>query len=280
MFFCYNYIWINYTIYKKGESILNKRYLNPVEVSKYIVTTSEVKANLTTPNTLLLAIMAGMYVGFGGFGYILIEQTIGNIDVGLMKFLGAVVFPVGLMLVVLTGSELFTGNTLMTMAVMDKKISLSQVIKNWVLVYLGNLIGSVVLAFAIYKSNMITEAARDFIVSVAEGKLNLSFEAAIIRGILCNILVSLGVWFSFAAQDIASKVWGIWFPIMLFVLSGFEHCVANMFFLPLAKFAGLEFSWLSMWTQNIIPVTIGNVIAGGIMIPFVYYMAHIKPLSE
>lgn len=259
---------------------MEKRYLSPVEVSKYIITTSEVKVNLTTLNTLLLAIMAGIYVGFGGFGYILIGQTLGNIDIGLMKFLGATVFPVGLMLVILTGSELFTGDTMMTMAVMDRRITISQMIKTWFLVYLGNLIGSVILAFTIYKAGMITEPVKDLIFSIANGKLGLDFGVAVIRGVLCNILVVLGVWFSFAAQDISSKIWGIWFPVMLFVLAGFEHSVANMFFLPLAKFAGLDFTWASMWTNNIIPVTIGNILAGAIIIPFVYYSAHIKPLNK
>lgn len=259
---------------------MEKRFLSPVEVSKFIISTSEVRANLTTLNSILLAIMGGMYIGFGGFGYILIGQTLGKIDIGLMKFLGASVFPVGLMLVVFTGSELFTGDTLMTMAVMDKKISLLQMFRTWILVYLGNLIGSVVLAFAINKSGMMTEPAKELIFNITNAKLSLSFGTAITRGILCNILVVLGVWLSLAGQDVASKIWGIWFPIMLFVLAGFEHSVANMFFLPLAKFAGLEFSWISMWTNNIIPVTIGNIISGGIIVPLVYYLAHIKPLRE
>lgn len=259
---------------------MEKRYLSPVEVSKYIITASQAKASLTTLNTILLAIMAGAYVGFGGFGYILIGQTIGNIDIGLMKFLGATVFPVGLMLVIFTGSELFTGNTMMTMAVMDKKISFSKMIKAWVLVYLGNLVGSVILALVLVKSGMITGPAKEYVYTIAKGKMSLDFGVAVMRGVLCNILVVLGIWFAYAAQDIASKVWGIWFPIMLFVLAGFEHSVANMFFLPLAKFSGMNFSWMSMWTHNIIPVTIGNIIAGAIIIPVVYYTAHIKPLKD
>lgn len=259
---------------------MEKRFLSPIEISKYIITTSEVKARLTTLNTVLLGIMAGIYVGLGGFANIVIGQTMVNIDIGLMKFLGAAVFPVGLMLVVFTGSELFTGDTLMTMAVIDKKISFYQMIRTWVLVYLGNLIGSLILAFLIFKSGMISGPVKDLVFSLATGKLSLDFSVAIIRGILCNILVVLGIWFSHAAQDVVSKIWGIWFPIMLFVLAGFEHSVANMFFLPLARFSGLGVSWASIWFQNIIPVTIGNIISGGIIVPFVYYSAHIQPLNE
>lgn len=259
---------------------MEKRFLSPVEVSKYIITTSEVKARLTTLNTLLLAIMAGVYIGFGGFGYILVGQTIGNIDVGLMKFLGASIFPVGLMLVLFTGSELFTGDTAMTMAVMDKKITFKQMTRTWILVYLGNFVGSVILAFILYKSGMITGTVKALTLSVADGKLSHDFTSAIMSGILCNILVVMGVWFAYAAQDIASKVLGIWFPVMLFVLAGFEHSVANMFFLPLAKFAGHSVTWTSMFTQNIIPVTIGNIIAGALIIPLVYYSAHIRPLNN
>ncbi|NLY14470.1 MAG: formate/nitrite transporter family protein, partial [Gammaproteobacteria bacterium] len=251
-----------------------------VETSKYIINTSEVKARLTTPNTILLAIMAGIYVGMGAFGYIFIGQTMGNIDVGLMKFFGAAVFPVGLMLVVFTGSELFTGDTLMTMAVLDKRINFPEMMRTWILVYLGNLIGSIALAFAIYKSGMITGATEELVLKVAGGKLSLDFTSAVIRGLLCNILVVLGMWLSYSAQDVGSKILGIWFPVMLFVLVGFEHSVANMFFLPLAKFVGIGPSWIDIFTLNIIPVTIGNILAGGIMIPFVYYNAHIQPLKD
>ena len=265
---------------KKGDDILEKGFLSPVEVSKYIITASETKSNLTTLNTMLLAIMAGIYIGFGGFGYILIGQTLGSIDVGVMKFLGASVFPVGLMLVMFTGSELFTGDTMMTMAVMDKRITFAKMMRTLVLVYLGNLIGSVILAYAIVKSGMISGPIEEYVIKIATGKMSIGFGAAITRGILCNILVVLGVWFAYAAQDIGSKVWGIWFPVMLFVLAGFEHSVANMFFLPLARFSGMDLSWTSMWTDNLIPVTIGNVIAGAIIIPVVYYAAHIKPLND
>lgn len=255
---------------------MEKRFLSPVEVSNTIIKSSQAKAGLTTLNSLLLSIMAGIYIGFGSFAYIVVGQTVGSIDIGLMKLLGASVFPVGLMLIVFTGSELFTGDTLMTMGVMDKKITLPQMLRTWFLVYLGNLVGSIILAFAINKAGMITEPVKELAFGIANGKLGLDFGAAIIRGILCNTLVVLAVWFAFSAQDIVSKILGIWFPIMLFVLSGFEHSVANMFFLPLAKFAGLEFSWMSMWTHNLIPVTIGNIIAGAIIIPIVYYLAHIN----
>lgn len=259
---------------------MGKKILSPTEISKHIIETSESKVNLTTLNTLLLAIMAGLYVGFGGFSYILIGQTMVNIDIGLMKFLGAIVFPVGLMFITFTGSELFTGDALMTMGVMDKRISLIKMLRTWTLVYIGNLIGSVMLAFVLFKSGMITEPVRNLAFSISADKLSISFSSAIMRGILCNILVVLGVWFSHAATDVGSKIWAIWFPIMLFALTGFEHCIANMFFLPLARFAGLEFSWLNMWTNNIIPVTIGNIIGGGIIFPLVYYTVYIKPLKQ
>nr|WP_300003452.1 formate/nitrite transporter family protein [Tissierella sp.] len=259
---------------------MEKGYLSPVEVSKYIITASVTKANLTTLNTLLLAIMAGAYIGLGAFGYILVGQTIGGFDVGIMKLLGASVFPVGLMLVMFTGSELFTGDTMMTMAVMDKRISFSNMMRTLVLVYLGNLIGSVILAYVIVKAGMINGPVQDYVTKIATGKLGIGFGAGVMRGVLCNILVVMGVWFAYAAQDISSKVWGIWFPVMLFVLAGFEHSVANMFFLPLAKFSGMDFTWMSMWTDNIVPVTIGNIIAGSIIIPLVYYTAHIRPLKD
>lgn len=256
---------------------MKKRFLAPSEVAKAIIISSETKANLSTVRLLLLGIMAGLYIGFGGFAYIIVSQTLGNIDMGLAKFLGASVFPVGLMLVVLSGSELFTGNNLMTMALMDKKISLKGLLRNWILVYISNLIGSVLLALIICKSNLVKANVLDFTLKLGLSKTTLGFQTALLRGFLCNILVVLSVWIAAEAQDIASRIFSIWFPIMLFVVSGYEHSVANMFFIPLAKFAGLNITWSNIWISNLIPVTLGNILGGAIVIPVVYYITYIFP---
>lgn len=259
---------------------MEKRFLAPSEVVKSIITASQTKANLSASRLLILGIMAGVYIGFGGFAYIVVTQPLGNIDVGLMKFLGASVFPVGLMLVVFSGSELFTGNNLMTMALMDRKISVKGLLRNWVLVYLGNFVGSLALAYMICRSNLVDQNVLNLVLGIGASKTALSFKTGFIRGVLCNILVVLSVWVSSEAQDVVSRIFSIWFPIMLFIISGYEHSVANMFFLPLAKYAGLGITWGDIWFSNLIPVTLGNIVGGGIIVPAVYYTAHILPIKN
>lgn len=259
---------------------MKKRYLAPSEVAKAIISSAETKANLSLTRMLILGIMAGMLIGLGAFANIVITQTTSNIDVGLSKFLGASVFPAGLMLVIFSGSELFTGNNLMTMALVDKKITFVQMIRNWFFVYLGNFIGSTLLAFIVYNSGLVSENVLSNAQNIGLAKISLTFQTAFLRGFLCNILVVLGVWSASAAIDIGSRVLAIWFPIMLFVLSGFEHSVANMFYLPLAMFSGLSTNWSSIWLSNLIPVTLGNITSGGIFIPFAYYITYVLPSKQ
>ncbi|MEJ8553503.1 formate/nitrite transporter family protein [Tepidibacter sp. Z1-5] len=259
---------------------MEKRYLLPPQVANATIKSGVAKANLPISRIIFLAIFAGMFIGFGAYGDIVIMQTLKNIDVGVMKFFGASVFPIGLMLVVMAGGELFTGNNLMTLALMDKKITLNGLLKNWIFVYIGNFIGSFLLALVIYKTGLLKDAAADLSLGIAKGKVGLTFEVAFYRGILCNILVVLAVWMATAAQDIVSKIFACWFPVMLFVLSGYEHSVANMFFLPMGKLLGLSITWGEIWFNNIIPVTIGNIVGGGIIVPLVYYICYVKPFKE
>ncbi|MBZ2175519.1 formate/nitrite transporter family protein [Schnuerera sp. xch1] len=259
---------------------MKKRFLAPSEVAESTIISAETKANLSTTRLLLLGIMAGIHIGYGAFAYIIVSQSLGSIDAGLAKFLGASVFPVGLMLVIFTGSELFTGNNLMTMAIMDKKITIKGLFKNWFFVYLGNFIGSILLAYTISKTQLVNKNILDFTLNTGLAKTSLSFQATFLRGILCNILVVLGVWSSAAAQDIVSRIFAIWFPIMLFVVSGYEYSIANMFFIPFAKFMGLSITWVDIWISNLIPVTLGNILGGGIIVPIVYYIAYILPAQK
>lgn len=261
---------------------MSKAFLAPGEIAEATITIGVKKANHSTINMIILGILAGLYIGFGGHADITIMQTFSKIDVGVSKFLGGAVFPIGLLLVIVAGAELFTGNCLMTMALVDKKISMKQMLKNWGLVYLGNFIGSIILAAALvfvgaYKPGTpMAETA----FSIATGKMTASVAQIIVKGIFANILVCLAVWMSFGAQDIASKAIAIWFPVMTFVMVGFEHSIANMFFLPLAKFIGFDVSWAQMWLHNIIPSTIGNIIGGAIIVSLLYYVVYIKPQRE
>lgn len=261
---------------------MSKAFLSPGEIAESTISTGVKKANNSTINMIILGILAGLYISIGGHADITIMQTFSNIDIGVTKFLGGAVFPIGLMLVILGGGELFTGNCLMTMALVDKKITMKQMLKNWCLVYLGNLIGSLIFAASLvfvgaYKpgSPMMETAF-----TIATGKMSASVAQIIVKGIFANILVCLAVWLSYGAQDIASKTIAMWFPVMIFVMLGFEHSIANMFFLPLAKFLGYEITWTQMWLHNIIPATIGNILGGAVIIPLLYYIVYILPQRE
>ncbi|MFA5524777.1 MAG: formate/nitrite transporter family protein [Tissierellales bacterium] len=259
---------------------MEKRYLAPSEVAKAIIYSAETKGDLSITRMLILGIMAGILIGFGSFANIVITQTLGNIDLGLSKFIGASVFPVGLILVILSGSELFTGNNLMTIALVDGKITFTKMIRNWFFVYLGNFIGSLLLAYIVYNSGLVNDNVLSNAQKIGLTKISLTFQVAFVRGFLCNMLVVLAVWSATAAMDIGSKILSLWFPIMIFVLSGFEHSIANMFFLPLAIFSGLPTTWNNIWIKNLIPVTLGNIASGGILVPLVYYITYILPAKK
>lgn len=252
---------------------MEKRMLTPGEITQATIKTGIKKTSNKPHQTLLLAVMAGIFIALGSHAYIVIMQTMKHLDVGLMKFFGALVFPVGLMLVIMAGGELFTGNNLISIAYIDKKISLKSVFKNWGIVYLGNFIGSVFIAAMLYYAHMYKggHADTDLALAVAAKKMANPFMAAVIKGFLCNLVVALAVWMATGAKDMSGKILAIWFPIMMFIVSGYEHSVANMFFLTLAKLIGADFTIADMFIRNLIPVTIGNILSGGVFIPIVYY---------
>lgn len=254
---------------------MEKRFLAPKEIANTMINVGVGKANLKTTTMIYLGILAGIYIGFGGLANTIISQTLGNIDPGLAKFAGAAVFPVGLILVVVAGAELFTGNNLMTLAVMNKKITLSQMFRNWGTVWVANLVGSILLALIVFYGGVLDGDAGTKAIAIAESKASLDVMALILRGILCNILVVLAVWMATSSQDIISKLFSCWFPIMLFVLCGFEHSVANMFFIPMGMLLGAKVTMVAL-IKNLVFVTIGNIIGGAIIIPFLYQNSYLK----
>ena len=259
----------------KGGNFMDKKFLTPGEIAKATINAGIKKANLSMKSCIILGILAGFFIGLGGLANIIISQSIGAFDAGLAKFLGAMVFPVGLMLVVICGAELFTGNNLMSLAVMDKKITIGKMFRNWGLVWCANFIGSLALVFLIYYSNSLSGDAAAKAIAIGEAKVSLPFMDAFLRGILCNIVVVLAVWFATAAQDIISKIFSCWFPIMLFVLCGFEHSVANMFFIPMGMILGGNIAMQNL-IVSILVVTVGNIVGGALIVPFMYYHCYIK----
>lgn len=258
---------------------MEKRFLAPKEVANAIVNVGVMRANLKTAPMICLGILAGLFIGFGGLGNIIISQTLGNIDAGLAKFAGAAVFPVGLMLVVIAGAELFTGNNLMTLSFMEKKITLSQMFRNWGIVWVANLVGSILLVLIVFYGGVLSGDAATKSIAIAEAKASLDITTLIFRGILCNIIVVLAVWMATSAQDIISKIFACWFPIMLFVLCGFEHSVANMYFIPMGMILGAKVT-MAQLIKNLVFVSIGNIIGGAIIIPFLYRWAYLKDAAK
>lgn len=240
----------------------------------------------------LLAVLAGAYVGFGGYLYILVSSdAAAYVGRGLASFLGGVVFSLGLVLIILGGGELFTGNGLITVACLSGKARFTDVLKNWVVVYLGNFVGSLVLVGLIYVagSYLVNDGAVAVrALQLASAKVNLSFMDALIRGILCNWLVCLAIWIAGSAEDTTGKILAIIFPVSAFVAMGFEHSVANMSLIPLgimvsgdpslvAK-AGVDVSnlGLSGLVGNLIPVTIGNLIGGAVFVAAAYWYIYLR----
>lgn len=242
----------------------------------------------------LLAVLAGAYIAFGGeasamasFNLVSSPETF-----GIGKFVSACVFPVGLMMVVLCGGELFTGNCLMFIGVLDKKIKVSGMVRNWIIVYIGNFIGSMIIVLFINYSGLLESGGGllgAVTVKTAISKVSLDFGKAFVMGIMCNWLVCLAVWMATGAQAMVSKIFAIFFCIMLFVLSGFEHSVANMYFIPAGMIAAgndafvqlldLDPSCLTvgnMIINNLIPVTLGNIVGGSIFVGMIYWLANRK----
>ena len=274
-------------------------FLAPADLAKTFSGISEKKASLPAVKMLILGILAGVYIGFAA--HLATTIATGSCEwLGLKKFLIGAVFSCGLMLVIIPGSELWTGNNMMVIGLLERKISIAALMKNWILVYLGNLIGSVLLAFMIGKSSGLLDGAiGGTAIKIAAGKVSsgpfgeLSHNYAyFFRAIGCNWLVCLAVMMAIAAQDISGKVLGIFFPIMAFVASGFEHCIANMYFIPAGIYAKVfpkaveasgvnpeslaNLNWTTMWTQNVGIVTLGNLIGGAIFTGCVYWWLYVK----
>ena len=229
------------------------------------------KAELSALNQFILGILAGAFIAFGSQVANLVGHAITN--AAIAKLISGLIFPTGLILVVLAGAELFTGNCLMIIALLERKIKISQLLRAWLIVYLGNLLGGIFLAFLISKSGQFNnELLKEFTIKVATNKISLTFSNAFILGVLCNWLVCLAVWMSFGAKDTTGKILAIFFPIWLFIASGFEHSVANMYYIPAGIFAGgANLTWSAMFIKNLLPVTLGNILGGAGFVGIVYW---------
>lgn len=270
-------------------------YNKPAELLQIYLDAACVKAKMPFGRLLALSVLAGAYIAFGAeFFSVASIQTAQTLGFGASKVLGGATFSVGLMLVVVCGGELFTGNCLMVTGMACQRVSAGGLLYNWVVVYFGNFIGAMLFVMLVILGGtwLFADGASGVTaVNIGLAKCKLTWLEALCRGIGCNWLVCLGVWMGLAGKDIAGKVWGIFFPITAFVAMGFEHCVANMYFIPKALLlknapelaaAGLnaaslaELNLHNFIIGNLIPVTIGNIIGGGIFVGMLYYVAYRK----
>jgi formate/nitrite transporter len=266
----------------------------PPEMAERMENVGVKKANLDFWSMFALAVLAGFFIGLGAQFYTLVI-TDSNLGFGPNKLLGGLSFSLGLILVVVAGAELFTGNNLIVVAWVGGKLTLSQVMRNWVIVYVGNLVGSLGTAMLVYLARQ--WAFADYHVgatalNIAHAKVNLSFTEGVARGILCNALVCLAVWLCMSGRSVVDKILAIVFPIAAFVASGFEHSIANMYFIPMGlllkeepqvlavagkaagDLAGLN---LQGFFGNLVSVTTGNIFGGGFIVAAVYWFIYLRP---
>ena len=272
-------------------------FLSPSEICAYTEEAGITKAHMPRVKQVLLGILAGAFIAFASEGSNMAAFNLlaDPATYGMGRCLAGVVFPTGLMLVVLAGGELFTGNTLMGIALAQKRISFGQVISNWFFVYIGNFVGSVFIAHMMVHSGLFNHGAGllgGVTIKIAAGKSSLPFISAFYLGIMCNWLVCLAVWISYGAKDMAGKILGIFCPIWLFITSGFEHSIANMYYVPAgimaksnaawAAASGLTpealnaLTWKAFFVNNLVPVTLGNIVGGMFFVGIAYWFAYIR----
>ncbi len=259
---------------------------SPKEIAEKVETVGVAKAHMPTLQTLMLGAVAGGFIGLGALYYTLVVSD-AQLSFGVARVLGGVVFSLGLILVVIAGAELFTGNNLLVMAWADRRITTLEVLRNWTLVYIANAAGAIGLAVVVYLSHhadMNGGAVALTYLKIAAAKTALPFGEAFFKGVLCNLLVCLAVWLALAGRSVTDKVLAIVFPISAFVAAGFEHSVANMYFIPLGIFlagdagpaAGVNLATVNWhgFMNNLIPVTLGNIVGGSVLVALVYYIIY------
>jgi formate transporter len=256
----------------------------PREIAQRVESVGVAKARLGTLPLLMLGVLAGAFIGLGAMFFVLVKSD-ATLGYAAGQVLGGVVFSLGLVLVVVAGAELFTGNNLLAMAWADGKITTGEVLRNWVLVGLANFAGAAglaVLVFASGHAELNGGAIGRTVVKIALAKQDLSFLQAFFRGVLCNVLVCMAVWMAMAGRSVVDKAVAIVFPVSAFVAAGFEHSIANMYFMPLAmliqQFGGgpesvAAVTWSGM-AANLAAVIAGNLIGGSVLVGLTYYVIY------
>jgi formate transporter len=249
--------------------------LAPPDMARRLETITVRRTMLPTTSLIVLGLLGGAYIAFGGALATLV-LTDNGLGFGLGRLAAGVAFSLGLMLLVIGGGELFTGNNLMIAALANGKITVRCVSRNWLLVYVSNAIGALLMALTIHHSGILDSGGvKATAIKIAEAKTQLGFGPAFLRGVLCNVLVCLAVWLSLAARSVEGKAVAIVFPIAAFVALGFEHCIANLYLLPIGALSGGHID-LAGALYNLIPVTLGNTV-GGVGVAIAYWLVYVRP---
>lgn len=256
---------------------------SPREIAERVENIGVTKARLPQLTLAVLGVLAGGFIGLGALYFTVVTSDL-SLSFAASRLLGGVTFSLGLILVVVAGAELFTGNNLLVMAWASYRITTGELLKNWVIVYLANFLGSMGLVWLVFLSGhwqMGNGAIGSNAVTIAVAKVALSFPEAFFKGILCNILVCLAIWLTMAARSVVDKIFVVVFPISAFIAAGFEHSIANMYFIPLGMLlkdrvsvAGAENLTWAGFCSNLLPVTLGNIVGGGVLVALVYYFVY------
>jgi formate/nitrite transporter len=262
----------------------------PKEIAARVQTVGVAKARMPLLSMLMLSMLAGAFIGLGAL-YFVIVRADPTLGFAAKQVAGGVVFSLGLFLVVVAGAELFTGNNLLAMAWADGKITTAELLRNWVVVCFGNFVGAAGLALIVYLSrhaDLNNGAIAQEVVKIAAAKVALPFWTAFFRGVMCNVLVCMAVWMVLGGRSVADKFFAVVLPISAFVAAGFEHSIANMYFIPLAMLLqGLDgvgangpVITLAGFAGNLVPVILGNIMGGSVLVGLVYYVIYRRPADS
>lgn len=262
----------------------------PAEAANNYAGGSVGKASMPYGKMLLLSILAGILIAFPGAVTNMATYALDNNST--IRMISGLLFAFGLGMVILSGAELFTGNTLMSIGVLDKRISIAGMLRNWVVVYIGNFIGSLIVAFICAKFGWVgagSGALAVYSMKVAAGKMTMPFQNAFFMGVLCNILVTLGVMFSLSAKDVPGRIMAAYTPVAFFVICGFNHSIADMYYCTVGLFSKAQYAaqaaqagvavdsltWGNYFSRNMLPVTLGNIL-GGVFVGFIFWYAYLR----
>lgn len=247
----------------------------PAEIARRVEIAGRNKAALPLEQLATLALMAGVYISFGAALYTMV-MTGGTLGVGPGRFVGGLAFSLGLILIIVGGAELFTGNTMIVMAWADRKVSSQALGRNWGVSFIANVVGAVLLAFVVHWSGSLDiGGSKDTAIKIAEAKAGLTFKQAFFRGVLCNLLVCLAVWMSFACHSVTDKILAIVLPVAAFVTLGFEHSIANCYMIPVGMLSGANVG-IGGFLANLVPVTLGNILGGAGGVAAVYWLIYLR----